>query len=100
DAEPLCDAGAPVLDSIGFQCGLRELRLDGFGPRLHDEQLAGAALAGPLDVHRTAVMPLDRARPARKRQNLTIVQYEVLAFGSGSRNIARRLFSGPTVDEF
>ena len=72
-----------------FELLQRCVRVDGFGSCLNDEQLAGLAVLGPLDVHRRrraagqAVVPLDRAAPARQRQDLVVAERQ-------PRAVARR----------
>src|SRR6185436_9376057 len=58
--------------------------LHGFRARLKNEDLAGLAVLAPLDVHRTAVVFLDRQRLTRERQDLLVRQREASALGFGN----------------
>ena len=57
---------------------LRASAMDRLGPGLEDEQLAGRAVLGPLDVHRRGlaapwrVVVLDQAAPAGQRQHVVV----------------------------
>ena len=75
------ETAALVLQPIGLERAGFPARLHGFRARLHDEQLAGFAVLGPLHVHRLAVMRFDRAGPARQLQDLLVAQHEGRAFG-------------------
>jgi hypothetical protein len=77
---PVASTRPRALQPVGSSTSGLAARLHRLGPRLHDEQLAGAAVLGPLDVHRrrsarasAAVVVLDHAGPAGQRQDLVVV---------------------------
>ena len=71
------------------------LRMHRLGPRLHEKQLAAAAVLRPLDVHRrrrasqARVVLLDQHRPSRQRQDVIVREHEAFAVVGGNRDAAR-----------
>ncbi len=53
----------------------------GFRAGLHNIELAGMAIFGPLDIHRATVVLLDQHRLLRQRLDLIIGQREQIAIG-------------------
>ena len=75
---PVTSTSAARLEVIGLEDVAILPRLHGLGPRLDDEQFAGAAVLGPFDVHRRpapalgGVVVFDDAGPARELQDLVV----------------------------
>src|SRR5690606_30944651 len=63
-----------ALDLRGLAARLHRLRA-----RLHDEELAGVAVLGPLDVHRAAVVLLDGQRLAGQLVHVLVIDREAVA---------------------
>ena len=87
---------APFLELVGFHGALGGLGMDGFGPGLDDEQVAGAdlfavAILGPLDIHGLAVMLLDDAGPLGELQDLIVVDYVCMPLIVGGGDVLHRL---------
>ena len=66
-------------------------RLHRLRPRLQDVELAVGAVLAPLDVHRPAVVLLDRDRVARELEHVCIGQRETMPLGLGHVDVAGRL---------
>ena len=56
------------------------IRLDGFRARLKDIQALIVAIFGPLDIHRTTIMPFDLESPAGQGEYVLIRQHGAVAF--------------------
>ena len=50
--------------------------VDGFGPGLHDKELVGDAVLGPLDVHRHAVVFLNQQAPVAQLLGFGVGEHE------------------------
>ena len=99
DAQAGDQPPAFALDRIGSQRRHVAARLHRFRPRLHDEELAGVAVLGPLHVHRTSVMRLDGAGPARELENVGVLEHEAGSLRLRRRHVARRtVVAGRSVD--
>ena len=76
DREPGDEQLAGLVEVVRRERPGAGVRLHGLGAGLDDEQLAGAPVLGPLDVHRALVVRLDRRAPAGEREHLVVVEDE------------------------
>jgi hypothetical protein len=83
DGEARRQAASLLLQPELPQRGRRPARLHGLGAGLDDEDLAALAVLGPLDVHRPAVVLLDRRSVARDLEHLGVVERRSRPLGGG-----------------
>src|SRR3546814_3764126 len=69
---------ALLLEVIVAEAGAAAPGLHGFGARLHEVEQAGLAVLGPFDVHRAAIVSLDRRGPLAEFDAVAVVQ-QILA---------------------
>ncbi len=82
---------AATSQGVRLQHGRLALRRDGLGSGLDDVELAVDPVLGPLDVHGSPVVVLDREGAARELEHVLVAQAVVDAIVLGRRNIARGL---------
>jgi hypothetical protein len=87
------EAGQQLLprraDPVGLKRPCRDPGLHRLRARLHDQDLAGLAVLGPLHIHRLPVVPLDRDRLAGQREDLVVGEHEGGTLGLGRGHVAR-----------
>src|SRR5690606_28113894 len=92
DARRACADALPDAAAAGehLRAALQRVALDraagaalyGLRARLQDVDLAGRAILAPLDIHRLAVVGLDRERLLRERDDVGVAEREALPVGT------------------